>query len=336
MHDLQFSVIIPAYQAEATIGRCLDALSRQTVPQAAYEVIVVDDASTDRTSERVRAFPGVHLLTQPHAGPAAARNLGLRQAGGHIVLFTDSDCEPALDWIQQMVAPLRDPVVAGSKGVYRTRQRELVARFVQIEYEDKYDRMLGQAAIDFVDTYSACYRRELLLAEGGFDTAFPQASVEDQELSFRLARHGHRLVFAPAACVYHWGHPRNVSAYARRKFGVGYWKTLVLQRHPQKAVRDSHTPQVMKVQMLLAALGGLSLAGSVFRPWLVRGWALATGLFLLSTVPFVVKAWRKDPPVAVAAPLLLLVRAVSLGCGLVSGFVSQSRLHRRALPGRDG
>ena len=336
MRGPQFSVIVPAYQAQATITCCLQALFRQTVPQAAYEVIVVDDESTDNTRERVRSFPRVRLLSQKHAGPAAARNLGLQNAKGQVVLFTDADCEPAPDWIEQMVAPLGDPAVAGAKGVYHSQQRELVARFVQIEYEDKYTRMRGQDVIDFVDTYSACYRRRLLLAAGGFDTTFPEASVEDQELSFRLAMKGHRLVFAPRAHVNHWGHARSVGAYARRKFRIGYWKALVLRRYPQKALHDSHTPQVMKVQMLLAAVGGLFLVGSALWQPLIWGCILSALLFVLSTVPFVLRACRKDPLAAAVAPPLLLLRAISLGVGLVAGFSRLALLRPAREQRRDG
>ena len=93
------------------------------------------------------------MLSQANAGPAAARNYGARLARGAILLFTDADCAPAPDWAERMLAPFADPTVAGAKGEYRTHQRELVARFVQQEYQDRYDRMTGQPQIDFVDTY---------------------------------------------------------------------------------------------------------------------------------------------------------------------------------------
>jgi cellulose synthase/poly-beta-1,6-N-acetylglucosamine synthase-like glycosyltransferase len=103
-----------------------------------------------------------------------------------VVLFTDADCVPVPDWIEQMIAPLVDRCAAGVKGAYRTRQAGLLPRFVQLEYQDKYDRMVGQDGIDFVDTYSAGYRQSVLLEEGGFDESFPGAAVEDIDLSSRL------------------------------------------------------------------------------------------------------------------------------------------------------
>jgi len=324
------SVIIPAYNAGQTIDRCLDALALQTVSQDSYEIVVVDDDSSDDTRVRVQAHGGVQLLTQHHAGPAAARNLGVERAVGEIVLFTDADCAPAQDWIERMIAPLRSAAedldttsIVGVKGVYRTAQRELVARFVQLEYEDKYDHMARQGSIDFIDTYSAGYRRDVFLANGGFDSSFPVASVEDQEFSFRLAERGYSMVFVPEAVVTHCGHPRTLCAYWRRKFKIGYWKVQVHARHPGKLVRDSHTPQSLRAQILLVGLLGICVLGGLFWPPLRWGIGISGAAFLLTALPFVRKAWRQDRPVAAVAPFLLFVRSLALGTGFAAGLVAR-------------
>jgi cellulose synthase/poly-beta-1,6-N-acetylglucosamine synthase-like glycosyltransferase len=241
-------------------------------------------------------------------------------ARGDLLLFTDADCIPAPDWVERMTAPFADPTVAGAKGEYRTRQRELVARFVQQEYQERYDRMARQPQIDFVDTYSAAYRRQIFLETGGFDTAFPTASVEDQEFSFRLAASGHRLVYVPGAVVYH-RHDRTLAEYARRKYWIGYWKALVTRRYPAKLARDSHTPQTLKLQMALAGCGGLLLLGSGIsgnKFARTSGW-LSWALLLLSAISLYKKVWRRDAPVLAIVPLLLFVRAWALGCGFLLG-----------------
>ena len=323
----QISVVIPTYNAEKTVSRCLQALTNQTVAPSSYEIVVVDDGSADGTRAVVQAFDGVRLYAQDHAGPAVARNLGVAHARGTVVLFTDADCEPVADWIERMAAPLAgashatDIEIVGAKGTYLTRQREIVARFVQIEYEDKYDRMARDTYIDFVDTYAAGYRRDVFLANGGFDASFPVASVEDQEFSFRLAKQGYKMVFVPEARVYHWGHARDIVSYWRKKFRIGYWKVLVQKRHPDKLWRDSHTPQVLKMQILLVAVGAAALAAGLF--WSPFWWLAGTAglLFLLSTGPFAVKAWGKDRLVSILSPGLLLVRALALGMGFAAGLV---------------
>jgi lipopolysaccharide/colanic/teichoic acid biosynthesis glycosyltransferase/GT2 family glycosyltransferase len=323
------SVIVPAYDAEDTLGDCLTALEAQTLGRDRYEIIVVDDGSTDHTVQIARRH-GVLVISQHNAGPAAARNRGAQIARGEILLFTDADCVPASDWVEQMLAPFDDPDVAGAKGVYRTRQRALVARFVQLEYEDRYARMSPHDRIDFVDTYSAAYRRDIFLANGGFDPLFPTASVEDQEFSFRLARKGYRLAFVPDASVCH-RHDTGLGEYWRRKFSIGYWKALLLRWHPERVVRDSHTPQALKVQVGLAGLLVLGALSALF--WAPARWAVLAiaAFFALTAIPFLLRVARRDLAVAAATPFLLLWRALALGAGLVTGFLHFSN---RACPHR--
>lgn len=314
---MDVSVIVPAYNAAATIGACLEGLASQSLPGRSKEVIVVDDGSSDETGKIASGYD-VHVTEQPHKGPAAGRNRGVMEAKGEIVLFTDADCVPAEDWIAEMIRPFDDPEVVGVKGAYRTHQEGIVPRFVQCEYEERYERMARRRQIDFVDTYAAGYRREVFLRERGFDVRYPSASVEDQEFSFRLAERGYKMVFNPQAVVYH-RHPRTLAAYLKRKFNIGYWKVMVLQRHPGKAVSDSHTPQSLKIQMALAlvvvALVALILVRGPFW-WLSL---LALLAFLVSVLPFAIKTWHKDPVVAVLSPILFFLRAWALSLGMVKG-----------------
>ena len=89
------------------------------------------------------------------------------------ILFTDDDCVPMPEWLGAMLEPFHDAEVIGVKGFYRTCQKSVIARFVQIEYEDRYRLMAGLPFVDFVDTYSAAFRRERFLEMGGYDTSFP-------------------------------------------------------------------------------------------------------------------------------------------------------------------
>jgi lipopolysaccharide/colanic/teichoic acid biosynthesis glycosyltransferase/glycosyltransferase involved in cell wall biosynthesis len=324
----EYSVVIPAYQAADIVGNCVKALNAQSVPHERYEIIVVDDGSTDDTAKAAREAGADRVLVIPHRGRSAARNAGIEAAEGEIILFTDADCEPSPDWVEQITLPLQDPEIAGAKGVYRTRQKKLVARFAQLEYENKYIRMAQQERIDFVDTYSAAYRRDILIANGGFD---PHLEVdEDQELSFRLARKGYQMVFAPQAAVYH-RHVTSLGEYWRRKFEIGYWKTLLLNWHPERTIRDSHTPQVLKIQIILLGLLGILVVPALF--WAMGRWLvlIVAVLFSLTTVPFLLWATRRDMAVAVASPFLIVWRAMALGTGLTAGFL---RFSWRAGPHR--
>jgi glycosyltransferase involved in cell wall biosynthesis len=310
------SVIIPAFNAEATLPACIHALDRQ-IGAPSFEVIVVDDGSRDGTAT-VAAAEGVSVERIAHTGAAAARNRGVQVALGTLLLFTDADCVPNPDWVARLSAPFGESSVAGARGTYRTRQRSLVARFVQQEYEDKYRLLRPLQDIDFVDTYSAAYRRDVFLQNGGFDPSL--RFDEDQEFSFRVANHGHRLVFVPDAIVYHH-HADSVRSYIRKKCGIGYWKAAVILTHPNKLARDTHTPFSQRAQMLLfyltAALGITAALGAI-SGWYPLGAALA---LTATTLPFAWRAWHKDKGVALASPLLLWGRAAALGTGFALGLL---------------
>src|SRR5690606_4035458 len=143
------SIVVPAYNAAGTLAACLDALHAQSYPRDCYEVIVVDDASTDETVQIARRA-GAQVVAEGKLGKSGVRNRGAQEARGEIVLFTDADCEPLPTWVETMVAPFRrDPEVVGVKGAYLSRQREPLARFTQVEVEERYDRMARQETIDF-------------------------------------------------------------------------------------------------------------------------------------------------------------------------------------------
>lgn len=320
MKEPEISIIIPAYQAADIIGDCVAALHQQTFPRARYEILVVDDASTDGTAAAAQAAGADHVLTIAHQGPSGARNAGVAAARGGIVLFTDADCVPGPEWVACMAAPFEDPAVMGAKGTYRTRQPGLMAHLVQLEFEIRYARMVHLPQIDFVDTYAAAYRRALLQACGGFDTAFPIPSAEDVELSFRLARQGNRFVFVPDAWVWH-RHPSRLRQYLLRKGRYGYWRALLYLRYPDKAGGDAHTDPMLKWQLLLAALLLLLLAGGVLWSPLWIGALAALLGFLLTTLPFVRWAWTRDRAVALTWPWVTLMRSVVQGVGLAWGLL---------------
>jgi lipopolysaccharide/colanic/teichoic acid biosynthesis glycosyltransferase/glycosyltransferase involved in cell wall biosynthesis len=340
---LVVSVIIPVKDGAAELPDCLEAILHQENIPGKFEIIVVDDGSQDNSAEVARQLD-VKVISQKNTGPAAARNAGASAASAPILAFTDVDCAPSPKWLCSLLRPFADPQVMGVKGTYRTEQDSLVARFVQLEYQSKYQRMSRMKSIDFIDTYSAAYRREVFLQNGGFDPVFPVPSVEDQEFSYRLSRKGYRLVFAPDAAVYH-RHDKSFGEYIQRKFGIGYWKAFMLNWMPEKTFSDSHTSPSQRWQILLsfAAISSLIL-GILYPPavWVALACLLA---FFFSAGPLLNLVARQDAAVLPVAPLLLVMRALSLGAGLLAGFVKppagksrpatglnmMSRLAKRAL-----
>lgn len=250
---MKASIIIPAYNAEKTIGNCLKALQNQSFPRKEFEVIVVDDGSTDETAAIASSFRGTIVLRQKNAGPAVARNAGAKKASGEILVFTDSDCLPEKNWLEEMLRPFKDSQIVGVQGAYKTRQKNWVARFVQFEIEERYERMKKREFIDFIGSYSAAYRRDAFLKVHGFDEKFRIASGEDPDLSFRIAKAGGKMVFNPKAVLFH-SHPESIGKYWKTKFYRAYWRVRLYEKNPQKMKKDSYTPGGFKFQMMLLAI----------------------------------------------------------------------------------
>ena len=312
-------MVVPVFNAENSLGITLDALLSQEGAET-MEVITVDDGSTDGTESILQNFP-VRVFRKENGGPASARNVGIRNARGEIILFIDSDCVPQPGWLKAMTAPFENPEISGVKGIYITRQKSLIARFVQLEFEERYKLLAKQKYIDFVDSYSAAFRKEALMRVGCFDESFPKADNEDVDLSFKLASAGYKMIFQPAAVVEHT-HPATLIKYLKVKFSRGYWRMAVYKIHPGKAVKDSYTPQSLKLQILSAALFWPALLISLIST-IDLFVSLITAIYMISILPFIVKVFSKDYPAAFAAPLMLFLRSNCFLAGVASGLVRQ-------------
>jgi len=324
----KISVIIPAKDAALTISAALHSLKHQKGLTFGddYEIILVDDGSQDQTAQIAEEF-GIKVIRQPNAGPAAARNTGVRHASGEWVVFTDSDCIPGEDWLSQMIAPFENPEIIAVKGAYLCKEKGFVPRFVQQEFEHKYQALRKKPNIDFIDTYSAAYRKDIFTENGGFDSRFPVPSVEDQEFSFRLARKGYTMVFQPDARVYH-RHDLTLWQYIRRKWGIGYWKAFMLRWLPEKTLSDSYTPPSQRFQILLMGIILLTLVLSFFQNYLIWSLLFFGLLFISSCLPFLKIVMRNDPKIIVVTIPLLMVRALALGFGLLAGFIFPPRVNK--------
>ena len=310
---MKVSIIIPAYNVEKNIGMCLDALLMQTTRDE-HEIIVVDDGSRDATRKVAQAH-GVRVIAQENRGAAAARNVGAQNARGDILLFIDGDCVPERNWVQAMLTPFADPEIVGVCGMKQTKQQGIVPRFIQMEFDYRYEKERKRRYIDFVDSGTAAYRRTIFLGNGGFDARLSDA--EDVDLSYRLSERGYRMAFAENAVVYD-PHPESLLDYLRRKFEYAFWRAQVYARYPRKLAADSRTPQTQKAQGALVGLLSLSLVAAIV--WRDALWltALIVIAFALTTLPFVARYFKRDPLVAMLSPLFTALSAFagSLGVGL--------------------
>ena len=232
---MRASIIIPAYNAQKTLAECLTACLAQDYPD--FEVIVVDDGSTDHASAVAKHFEAVRYHRQSNAGPASARNTGARLASGEILVYTDADCVPKPDWLSQLVAGFGEGIVAvgGTYAIANPSSR--LARVVQAEIAQRHRQFKGD--VDFLGSFNVAYRRAAFEAIGGFDESYRQASGEDNDLAYRLHDQSGRMVFNPKAVAAHY-HPQRLLAYLRTQSRHGYWRVKLYRDHPRRAGGDQY------------------------------------------------------------------------------------------------
>lgn len=228
-----FSVVIPMHNSARTIRRCLDSLLALDHPS--YEVILVDDGSSDDTPNIARSFDAFRLIELPKGGPSRARNEGIRRARGHLVAFTDSDCVVDRDWLAELEKGFTDQNVAGVGGAQRSPVDETEAGKTFQEFMQAIGFMTGylQAGrvmkeTDHNPSCNAAYRRDALDKVGGFNESLWPG--EDVELDLKLRRLGYKLIFNPAAMVGHY-RPNTYGGFARMMKRYGEVQGKLVRKH---------------------------------------------------------------------------------------------------------
>lgn len=224
---VDYSIIIPSYQSAQTITACLEAVFKQGFDQS-FEVIVVD-SSTDETPAIIRQkFPQVRLIALPRQTyPGTARNLGIQQAQGSVIVFLDSDCVPASDWLARHVAGHQQGYsIVGGAVINGTPD----SRVGWASYISEFREFLpyGQARpVAHIPTCNISYNANIFHQYGGFpDEYYPQ---EDLIFNWMLSKQGEHILFDPAIQVAHM-HRTQLSAFLAHQRRIGQVTAQVLRR----------------------------------------------------------------------------------------------------------
>jgi GT2 family glycosyltransferase len=215
-----FSVVVPTYCRPEGLADCLHSLEKLDYPRDRFEVIVVDDGS-GAPPDPGRVSVDVTVITQPHAGPATARNSGAARARGDYLAFTDDDCQADPDWLGELAGRLEgatDLAVGGRTLNALAENPYASATQLLVDYLSEWTRASGQGA--FFASNNLAVPTELFRTRGGFDTGFPLAAGEDREFCDRWIRLGGRLSYAPRAVIRH-GHHLTLRDYWRQHVNYG-------------------------------------------------------------------------------------------------------------------
>lgn len=226
----RISVVVCSFNGERTIRGCCEALTRLDYPD--YEVLVVDDGSTDRTAEIARGF-GFHVISTENRGLSSARNTGMRAATGEIIAYTDDDAPPDPHWLTFLAWGFltTDHAAIGGPNIAPPGDG-LVADCVAHAPGGPVHVLLSDTLAEHVPGCNMAVRRQCLEAIGGFDPRYRTAG-DDVDVCWRLQELGWSIGFSPGAMV--WHHRRNsVRAYWKQQQGYGRAEALLEQKWPGK------------------------------------------------------------------------------------------------------
>lgn len=307
------SVIVPALNEEHVIGRCLASLAGQRLPQACFEVIVVDNGSIDRTVEIARSFNSslsVTVIEKTGVRIAALRNCGAARARGRYLAFLDADCVAPAHWLQQVCDLLQanDGRIIGAQ--YRIPSPS--SWVAEAWYGDLWRMKDGPVA--YVPGGDMAVSRELFLNLGGFDESI--VTSEDCEFCERAGRSAVPILAVPSLSVVHLGTPQTLGGFFRKQswHGVNVHRVFlrdILHSKSRKAMLFA-LYTLMGMMFLAAGIGGLVVAGNPAIILTAGLWLIAGPLFLAARSSAERAKWNYLVPLTVLNGAYGLARALCL------------------------
>jgi O-antigen biosynthesis protein len=231
------SVVVASYNGARTLKQCLESLQQLNYPD--YEVILVDDGSTDATQKIVadvaRVVSGAPLFNIRHEknfGLSVARNTGITAATGEIVAFTDSDCRADEDWLYYLVGSLAGSEFVGVGGPNLLPPDDSgVAAAVMVSPGGPAHVMLTDREAEHIPGCNMAFYKRTLEEIGGFDPIFMKAG-DDVDVCWRLQQAGCKIGFSPSAFVWHYRRS-TIGAYLKQQEGYGEAEALLVRKHPE-------------------------------------------------------------------------------------------------------
>ena len=254
---IKHSVVVATYNRASLLKQCLEALARQTVPKNEYEILIINDGSRDNTDEVAKNFKESHqnlrflYFKQDNSGPAKARNIGIKNAQGDIIFFTDDDCIVPPNWIETLAKEyILNPEIAGVGGWYKYDEKSYKSRLARayINYMDMlfFDRSYSYWGINYKtqkikskhffknpagNTSNMSYKKSVLIETGGFDETIKFVGYVDWELKKRIASLGYELVYLPHFVSHH--KPLTVGDIMMKFFNRGRGRFHLVSKNPE-------------------------------------------------------------------------------------------------------
>ena len=237
MDHQRISVVIPVYNGARTISHTIECVLQQSLKPV--DILVVDDGSTDDTAEILKRYGSkIVYIPKQNGGPASARNLGVQFAGGEYVAFTDSDCQPDVHWLRNLMKGFDDQEIGGVGGAVRSADGSITGEYVDlIKLLDPQEDRNGE--IPYIITANACFRIEAVTKAGLFNEKFIKPGGEEAELCFRIRKFGYRFKSAKDAVVLHH-HRQSAMSLLKTLANYGEGAYLIGNIWPDRRIARPH------------------------------------------------------------------------------------------------
>ena len=328
------SVVVGIRNEEKFIEECIDSLLHLDYPQASYEVIIVDGMSTDKTRDIVQKYP-VRLLLNERKNVAAARNLGVVNARGDLVAFTDGDCKVDPGWLKTLVselinAPEDVACVGGPNLIFDT--------------DPVFGRVVGHAQETFLGSggsaqsknstkkhyvsslpnCNALYKKNTILEAGYFDERFVVG--QDGDLNYRINKIGHKFLYIPEAKVLH--HRRGTfKSFSVRMFKYGMWMAELFKKHGEFVRWYAFLPSIAILFAVLSLIVSL-----VYTAPIVVLLVLMALYFVLVFVTSIQVIYKMKSKYGLFALFVIPVQHVAYGLGFLYSFANSLLLSKARSP----
>jgi GT2 family glycosyltransferase len=225
------SIVIATYNGERTLKACLDSLQALNYPD--YEVILVDDGSTDTTPQIAFLYPkDRYFRHEKNLGLSVARNTGIAAALGEVVAFADSDCRADEDWLYYLIGDLISSEFAGMGGPNLLPPDDsAVAAAIMVSPGGPAHVMLSDRQAEHIPGCNMAFFKRALTEIGGFDPIFHHAG-DDVDVCWRIQQIGYKIGFSPSALVWHYRRS-TVGDYLTQQHGYGEAEALLVRKHPE-------------------------------------------------------------------------------------------------------
>jgi O-antigen biosynthesis protein len=241
------SIVVASYNGGRTLPACLQSLVHLNYPN--YEIILVNDGSTDDTPRIASQFPTVRAIHQSNKGLSAARNVGIEAATGEIVAFTDSDCRADEDWLYYLVGDLFKTSACAIGGHnFPPPEDNWVAGAVAVSPGGPAHVMLNDRDAEHIPGCNMAFWKWALSEIQGFDPLY-RAAGDDVDVCWRLLQRGYKIAFSHTGFVWHYRR-NTVGAYIKQQRGYGVAEVLLRYKHPE----------------YFNSLGGMRWRGRIYNP----------------------------------------------------------------------